>query len=420
MHPLRRPVSLLWSSRDLLPKFNTRGSDSVRVCFISHSAGTGGAERVLLETIEALRSRGAECRVIVPERGALLDELMRLGVEIQVISFPLWMCRGKARFSVWLKMCLGTIISTIVIAKVIHQWRCDIVCTNTATLSVGALASRLCGRPHVWYLHEFGMEDQGLSFLFGDRLSLAMIDRLSARCICVSHALASKYAQSMEPSKVFVIYPSMHKAIVGETPSTANDCSVTRPTGRFRCVIAGALIEGKGQEDAILALRHLRTAGIDGELLIVGQGEPEYRRHLEALVGSNSLEDRVIFTGQVRSALPLMLSSDIVLVCSRSEAFGRVTIEGMFSGRPVIGARSAATAELIKDGVNGLLYDPGNPGDLAEKIKRLQECPGLGERLGHEARAWVRGYFTIDRYADELFAVLHPLLNTSDHGTSLA
>jgi glycosyltransferase involved in cell wall biosynthesis len=115
-----------------------------------------------------------------------------------------------------------------------------------------------------------------------------------------------------------------------------------------------------------------------------------------------------------------MLSSDIVLVCSRSEAFGRVTIEGMFSGRPVIGARSAATAELIKDGVNGLLYDPGNPGDLAEKIKRLQECPGLGERLGHEARAWVRRYFTIDRYADELFAVLHPLLNTSDHGTSLA
>ena len=103
----------------------------------------------------------------------------------------------------------------------------------------------------------------------------------------------------------------------------------------------------------------------------------------------------------------MMLSSDIVLVCSKSEAFGRVTIEGMFSGRPVIGARSAATAELIKDGVNGLLYDPGNPGDLADKIKRLQECPAFGEHLGNQARSWVLSYFTADRYANELSAVFH-------------
>jgi glycosyltransferase involved in cell wall biosynthesis len=376
----------------------------MRICFISHSAGDGGAERVLLETVELLHAQGIECRVLLPSEGYFCRELNRLGVPFSVISYPLWMARGKASFLSRARAAVGLFTNTLQVAWQIFRWKCDLVYSNSATVSVGAFAARLLGVPHVWHLHEFGFEDQGLSFLFGESLSLALIDRLSDRCICVSRALAAKYAKSIEPAKISVIYPSMHRALAShDLPSL----EFMKPhPGRFRCVIVGALIPGKGQEEGILALAHLKKAGIPVELIIVGKGEPEFRRYLDEVVASNHLADEVIFVGKVDSAFPAMRDSDAILVCSRSEAFGRVTIEGMSSGRPVIGARSAATAELIQDGFTGLLYDPGNANDLADKIRYVREHPEAGERLAGNARAWITEHFAPSRCTAELLVLM--------------
>jgi glycosyltransferase involved in cell wall biosynthesis len=378
----------------------------MRICFVSHSAGSGGAERVLLETIELLERSGVECRVLLPSEGSFCRELTQLGVPYSIISYPMWMSRGKASFFTRLKAALNLIKDTPLVAWQILRWKCDVVYSNTATVCVGAFASRFLRRSHIWHLHEFGLEDQGLSFLFGERFSLALIDRLSTRCICVSHALAKKYARSLEPSKITVVYPSMHRALSDVENSRQPDAPVLPRTERFRCIIVGALIEGKGQRDAVLALAHLKKNGIAAELLVVGGGEPQYCHTLEELVQTNNLEKEVVFLGPVENARSLLQSSDVVLVCSKSEAFGRVTIEGMFAGQPVIGARSAATAELIKDGINGLLYNPGDPKDLASKIESVYQNPELGKRLGGNAKMWIDGYFTPRRYTEDVLTIL--------------
>lgn len=381
----------------------------MRICFLSHSARLGGAERVLLETIEAFQSQGVECRVLVPGNGEFCNELVRMGVPFAIVSYPLWMSRGRLAWVDWLRSAVGIILNTIVVAWKVHHWQPDYVYSNTATVCVGAFASRLTSRPHVWHLHEFGMEDQGLSFLFGQRSSLAVIDRLSFRCICVSEALAAKYRRSIEPSKITVIYPSMHQSLRDGTrggTEVASLAPLASPTKRFRCVIAGALMEGKGQDESVRALVQLKDTGVDAELLIVGDGLPAYRRKLEDSIKTNQLEGRVHFAGHVADVLPLMRSSDAVLICSRSEAFGRVTIEGMFSGTPVIGARSGATAELIKEGVNGILYNHGDPADLAAKIEYLCHNPAVGKQLGMNAQRWVRSYFTPERYTRELMSIV--------------
>jgi len=292
---------------------------------------------------------------------------------------------------------------TLLVAWKIFRWKSDVVYSNTSTVCVGAFAARLLGRPHVWHLHEFGLEDQGLSFLFSERFSLSLIDRLSSRCVCVSSVLARKYEKSIEPSKIVVIYPSMHLAL-DEAISDEPVCLAVARTGRFRCVLVGALIEGKGQEEAIRAFARLKEHGVAAELLIVGAGESRYRRDLEEL--AKGLEQEVFFIGHVKNALAVMRNSDAVLVCSRSEAFGRVTIEGMFSKRPVIGARSGATAELIQDRVTGLFYALGDSIDLANKITSVYEDRRMGERLGRTAQEWVKSHFSRDRYVKDLFRLL--------------
>jgi glycosyltransferase involved in cell wall biosynthesis len=70
-----------------------------------------------------------------------------------------------------------------------------------------------------------------------------------------------------------------------------------------------------------------------------------------------------------------------------------------------VASRLGALADLVDDGVNGLLFDPGNPRDLADKVRQLWENPDLCRRLGRAARQKA-----IERWAPERhFARLHEL-----------
>jgi len=101
-----------------------------------------------------------------------------------------------------------------------------------------------------------------------------------------------------------------------------------------------------------------------------------------------------------------MDSRNIILVCSRSEAFGRVTVEGMLCSKPIIGTRSGATPELVKEGFTGLLYEPGNYQDLAEKIKYLIVHPGEARQMGTNGFEWASKQFTIEKCASQVFGIL--------------
>src|SRR5690348_9568222 len=67
----------------------------VKVCFISHSARLGGAEMVLLETVEVLRESGVGCYAVLPSHGPLLAELEKLHVPVLVTSYALWSALKK-------------------------------------------------------------------------------------------------------------------------------------------------------------------------------------------------------------------------------------------------------------------------------------------------------------------------------------
>ncbi len=152
----------------------------------------------------------------------------------------------------------------------------------------------------------------------------------------------------------------------------------------------GAIQEGKGQTDAVQALGQLKTQGIQAELTLVGTGEPACLERLKRTVSDCGLEKLVNLTGQVADPAPIVKDSDIALICSRSEAFGRCTVEAMKLGKPVIGARGGATPELIREGFNGLLMRRANDPDLSEKIKLLIGNPGRRNRWAKTAAAGLR------------------------------
>lgn len=97
----------------------------------------------------------------------------------------------------------------------------------------------------------------------------------------------------------------------------------------------------------------------------------------------------------------LRKTMDLELICSRSEAFGRVTIEAMLHSIPVIGANSGGTPELIIDKENGLLFQYGDIDELVDKIETLINNKVLYNQIMNKTAEYGR-QFTIDRTANKI------------------
>lgn len=151
--------------------------------------------------------------------------------------------------------------------------------------------------------------------------------------------------------------------------------------------------------------------GIDAELLLIGGSGRRFRKALAQQARDFNLEQRVRFIGYVENPIPYIRMADVVLVCSRWEAFGRATVEAMLTGKPIIAtANSGGTTELIHNGKTGLLYEAGDHVELADKIQHLYQSPEEGARLGTAAHIWATGRFTQQRYAKEVLNLLSEAL----------
>jgi hypothetical protein len=106
--------------------------------------------------------------------------------------------------------------------------------------------------------------------------------------------------------------------------------------------------------------------------------------------------------------------ADIVLVCSQNEAFGRITLEAMLLKKPVIGTNAGGTPELIREGVNGLLYTPGECIELAEKIEYFIRHPEKIREFGENGYEFARKNFTKNGYGGRVYRLLKPLRNEAN------
>ena len=384
----------------------------MRACFIAHSGAEGGAGQALLEAIDALAARGVEARVIVPARGRLSRECDARGIPWTALPYTWWMGEETPLWKRLLKVAINGLL-TLPLALRLRLWRCDIAYSNSLTICIGAWSAKLAGLPHIWHVHEFGYEHHRLSFDLGAAFSLRQLARLSDACIVASRALAEKFEEHVPRAALHVIYQSVAGPQRRDSPgmeTTGHGVSAANPAEAFRCVIVGALQEGKGQHEAIRAIVDLRQRGVVIDLRIVGSGDASYERRLHALAAGHD-GSAITFVGFSDDPCAHMLAADAVLVCSRYEGFGRVTVEAMLTGRPVVAARSGAAPELVRDGFNGLLYEPGDHADLADKVQYLVDHPSAAHSMGENGKAWAQETFSRERYGAQLLDLLSSVVS---------
>jgi glycosyltransferase involved in cell wall biosynthesis len=368
------------------------------LALFSHTPDLGGAGLVLWELADELVRRGLRVHAVAPAEGPLLARMPESGGTGAVGDHAPWTSR-RGGFRRKLGRWSRNLRSLGELEALLARIGPDAVLTNTLTIPLPALAARRARVPHLWFVHEFGERDHGLRFDLGYARSLRLVDRLSRRVLVNSGATCQEVTRWIDPGKVRRIHYAVDVPPLAELASRSGD-------GPYRLLLVGRVTPAKGQRDAVEAVALLRARGCDVLLDLVGGQQPRFVRELESLCERQGVRRAVRFLGERSDASTSFRSADLALMCSRAEAFGRVTIEAMKCDRPVVGARCGATPELVEHGRTGLLYQPGSPEDLARQIEKLYRDRELGRRLGAQAGAWARATFTRDRLACELLSVL--------------
>jgi colanic acid/amylovoran biosynthesis glycosyltransferase len=186
--------------------------------------------------------------------------------------------------------------------------------------------------------------------------------------------------------------------------------------GRLRLVTVGRLVEKKGVEHVLRAMRILLDRGVDVEYGILGDGPR--RERLAALAAELGLKDRVTLHGRhgqeaVRDELErsdVLVAASVTAADGDEEGIPNVLKEAMALGLPVVGTRHAGIPELIEDDVSGFLVPERDEASLADALQRLARDPGRWAAMGRAGRATIEREYDIHRLNDRLAGLLENLI----------
>ncbi|HYH58124.1 MAG TPA: glycosyltransferase family 4 protein [Thermoleophilaceae bacterium] len=174
---------------------------------------------------------------------------------------------------------------------------------------------------------------------------------------------------------------------------------VAAEPGAPRAVIAGSLIPEKRVELALEVAGIVQEAEPRFELAVAGMPQYHARNREYAAALARVAGEGISFLGHVPIETALA-GSGMLLHCRPDEPFATVIMEAMAAGLPVVAPASGGTPELVRDGVDGLLYPPGSATAAAEAVLRLVREPALAARLGASGRERVRAHFGVEAWLE--------------------
>ncbi|TKJ29817.1 glycosyltransferase [Blastococcus sp. CCUG 61487] len=246
----------------------------------------------------------------------------------------------------------------------------------------------------------------------GDRIELER-----SLCRRVSHVVATCSDEVFELRRLGLTTDRVSIVPCGvDTAVFTPDGPVAPTGGRKRLLVLGRLVERKGQDDAVRALR----AVPDAELVVVGgpardaiDADPEVRR-LRAIAAEAGVADRLVFAGSVaRDDVPAWIrSADVVLAVPWYEPFGITPLEAMACGRPVVATAVGGLQDSVVDGVTGDLVPPREPQRLGEVLAALLADDARRAAYGAAGVARARARYTWTRVVADTESVYRQVLTS--------
>ncbi len=349
----------------------------------------GGAEASLLHFLKGvspeLRNRVHVCFL---QHGPLAEKSALSGFPTTVIE------SGRLRHPpAWLRCVLS-------LRRWLRAARCELVLSwmTKAHLYAGP-AALLAGIPAAWWQHGLAA-NRGVDLL----ATLVRARGILTCSLAAAHAQRRVWLNRVEPR---TIYPPVDLSVLRTVQDRDSARRrLTLPSDKVVIGMVARLQRWKGVHVFLAAARALVDDIDDLYFVVVGGPhslEPDYAAYVEQCADELQLRSHLRLAGHQDDAAEWIAAMDIVASPSLGEPFGMVILEAMALGKPVVATRAAGPLEIIEDGENGLLVEPGSASELAGALRSLATEPALRVRLAAAATERLARY-DVPRFVGEVLA----------------
>ena len=166
----------------------------------------------------------------------------------------------------------------------------------------------------------------------------------------------------------------------------------------------------KRTDDVLLAVRRLRDRGVDAVLCMVGDG-PD-RDAVEQRAHDLDIVRQCLFVGYQDEVAPYYAAFDALILPSANEGTPVSAIEALAGGRPVVATRVGGVPDVVRDGVDGFLVEPGDVAAMADRLAELAGDSELRARMGAAGRDRVLERYSVERLLDDMDRLYRELLDS--------
>ncbi len=363
-----------------------------RIVYIIDGLGMGGAERLMIPLLRNLDRNVFEPRVCVLQvRGGnpVAEDIRALGVAVDLLPVP------------YLRD-LGAVPR---IMKYLKQTEADLAHLQLELAdTLGSLASRLCHLPSVSTLHTMPSQDMKLKSWAHQTMEFWSLRLFCDRVISVSEEARQYHLKiSGSPEKQNItIYNGIDLTrfanLDGEREAFRRELGI--PSHAEVLTTLAVLREPKGIQFMIRAMPDILAARPHAYYLIAGDGA--YRQALEEEVDKAGVREHVIFAGMRSDVHRVLAASDVFVLPTLTEALPTVLAEAMACRLPIIASAVGGVPEMVTDGDNGLLLQPGDPRALADACIGLLSDPDRRMKLARRGEQVVHGKFNVEGQVENL------------------
>jgi glycosyltransferase involved in cell wall biosynthesis len=381
----------------------------MRIAFYNHTSTISGAEISLLLTAKHLTN--AHPILFAPE-GELLQRARSQGLD--VVALPSFRARMTKNPFLLIIYVIGMLWAGWRLALLMKQSRVDLIHANSIRAGIMAGLFRWYHRlPVVWHLRD--MPPQGyigkLVRKFAGSTAQALIGISESVIQGIDHPSVAGRCHLVHNGVELRSFSAEARQVIRERIRL----ELRTPQDARVLAIIGQITPWKRQEDAIEAFASLVREERNAVLWIVGEAKfrQENERYLDKLqekVKSLHLEDKVVFTGFREDVLEICCVADLLLLCSDNEPFGRVIIEAMSQGTPVVGTRGGGVPEIIQHGMSGFLYEIGNIEELTHCIRQVLDDEIVWSTLSHNGQEQAKERFSITQTSQKIELIYQQLL----------
>ena len=378
---------------------------NLKILYVAHERKLGGATKSLIALLELMITKGHQVCVLVPTLGCpLAKELTARNIDCIPCFFAWWMYPRS--WNILLRFAFECLYSVEGLqVKYIYRrlqklkFSPDIVHTNSSVTDFGARLAKRIGCRHVWHVREYGDADYNLEYMKDKSETWQFMNENSDRILFISNDVYNYFSGFADKRKSIVVYNGIAQKYLVEKKQK-NDktefllaSNINRSKNHMLVLRAVKMLADKGIHNFHLNIAGAATIVKDSKL---------YEEELKRFVSDNELAGYVSFLGKVDDMIELRKQTDVEIVPSVREAFGRVTVEAMMAGMPVIASASGANVEIVEDEITGILFESNNAGALSDAMSAYIANPQLSTKHGDNGYTRAKRLFTADKNADEV------------------